>query len=87
MKTFKDVVKASVYIREAAPFSDYPNFACTCEMVPDKEPLFASIYWDPLRRTVSAVLGDNRIARIKVPENVRSDQRIEQLAVVRRSYL
>lgn len=84
MKTFKDVVKVLVYIREVVPFSDYFNFACTCDMVPDKEPLFASIYWDPLRRTASAVLGDDRIVRIKVPEDVRDDQRIEQLAVVRR---
>lgn len=87
MKTFKDVVKASVYIKEAAPFSDYPNFACTCDRVPDKEPLFASIYWDPLRRTVSAVLGDDRIVRIKVPENALSGATLEQLAVVRRFYL
>ena len=84
MKTFKDVVKTSVYIKEATPFSEYPYFACTCNMVPDKEPLFASIYWDPLRRTVSAVLGDDSIVRIKVPENVLSGTTLEQLAVVRR---
>ena len=84
MKTFKDVVKASVYIKEAAPFSDYPNFACTCDMVTDKKPFFASIYWDPFLRIVSAVLGDDRIVRIKVPENVLSGTTIEQLAVIRR---
>ena len=84
MKTFKDVVKISVYIEEATPFSEYPYFACTCNMVPDKEPLVASIYWDPFRRIASAVLGDDRIVRIKVPENALSGTTLEQLAVVRR---
>ena len=84
MKTFKDVVKTSVYIKEAAPFSEYPYFECTCKKVPGKGSLFASIYWDPFRRTVSAVLGDDRIVRIKVPENALSGTTLEQLAVIRR---
>lgn len=79
MKTFKDVVKVSVYI-----IGDYPNFVCTYNMVPYKEPLYASIYWDPFLRIVSAVLGDDRIVRIKVPENALSVTTIKQFTVIRR---
>ena len=85
MKTFKDVVKTSVYIKEATPFSEYPYFACTCEEIKkERRQLAVSVYWDPVSRSVYAMLGEERKAVLRIPDNAYRGMEITGLSVVRR---